>query len=115
MLTRDSLKLDAELDISDVDTYTKAVEDDPYTGVYLNLTAETLLVNSALKLHFRQVNIVNFSPMQKSIYRTTVGLRFPLLSGFEATAEAKAGFDGAAAEGKEKLDEALNFRGGYTW
>ena len=70
----------------DVDTYTEAADDDPYTGVYLNLTAETLLVNSALKLHFRQVNIVNLSPMQKSIYRTTVGLRFPLLSGFDATA-----------------------------
>ena len=71
------LKLDAELDISDVDTYTKAVDDDPYTGVYLNLTAETLLVNSALKLHFRQVNIVNFSPMQKSIYRHHRWTAFP--------------------------------------
>ena len=28
-------QVDAELDISDVDTYTK-VDDDPYTGVYLN-------------------------------------------------------------------------------
>ena len=100
MLTRDTLKLDAELDISDVDTYTKAADDDSYTGVYLNLTAETLLFNSALKLDFRQVNIVNISPMQKSICRTTFGLRFPLLSGFEATAEAKADYDGASAEVK---------------
>ena len=98
-----------------MDTYTKAVDDDPYTGVYLNLTAETLLVNSALKLHFRQVNIVNLSPMQKSIYRTTVGPRFPLLFGLEAAAEATADYDGGAAEGKEKLDEALKFRVGYTW
>jgi len=67
LLTRDTLKLDAELDISDVDTYTKAADDDSYTGVYLNLTAETLLFNSALKLHLRQVNIVNLSPMQSDL------------------------------------------------
>ena len=86
----------------------------PTPAYILLLTAETLLVNSALKLHFRQVKIVNLSPMHKSIYRTTVGLRFPLLSAFEATADAKADYDGAAAEGKEELDEALNFRAGYT-
>ena len=53
--------------------------------------------------------------MQKSIYRTTVGLRFPLLFGIEAAAEATADYDGGAAEGKDKLDEALKFRVGYTW
>ena len=115
LLTRDDLKLDAELGISYVDTDFRAADDDSYTGVNLNLTAETQLFDSALKLYFRQVNIVNLSSMQKSIYRTTVGLRFPLLFGLEAAAEATADYDGGAAEGKEKLDEALKFRVGYTW
>lgn len=115
LLARDTLKLDAELGISYVDTDFKASDDDSYTGVNLNLTAETQLFDSALKLYFRQVNIVNLSSMQKSIYRTTVGLRFPLLFGLEAAAEATADYDGGAADGKEKLDEALKFRVGYTW
>ena len=33
----------------------------------------------------------------------------------EAAAEASADYDGGAAEGKDKLDEALKFRVGYTW
>lgn len=115
LLTRDTLTLDAELGVSYVDTDFKVSEDDSYTGLNLNLTAETQLFDSALKLYFRQVNIVNLSSMQKSIYRTTVGLRFPLLFGLEAAAEATADYDGGAAEGKDKLDEALKFRVGYTW
>ena len=57
------------------------------TPAYILMTAETLLVNSALKLHFRQV-IVNLSPMQKSIYRPIAGLRPPVIC-FEATAEGR--------------------------
>ena len=53
--------------------------------------------------------------MEQSIYRTTVGMRFPLLFGLEAAAEASADYDGGAAEGKDKLDESLKFRIGYTW
>ena len=44
-----------------------------------------------------------------------MGLRFPLFLGLEAAAEASADYDGGAPEGKEKLDETLKFRVGYTW
>ena len=71
--------------------------------------------DGSLKLYFRQVNIVNLSSMEKSIYRTALGLRFPLLLGLEGAAEATADYDGGAAEGKEKLDEAFKFRVGYSW
>ena len=86
-------------------------EDDSYTGVNLNLTGETFFLDGKLWLYFRQVNLMNLSSFEQSIYRTTSGLRFPLWYGLEASAD----YDGSAAEGKEKLDEALNFRGGYTW
>ena len=115
LLTRDDLKFDAELGVSYVDTDFLTSEDDSYTGINLNLTGETQLFDGALKLYFRQVNIVNLSSMEQSIYRTTVGMRFPLLFGLEAAAEASADYDGGAAEGKDKLDEALKFRVGYTW
>ena len=58
---------------------------------------------------------MNLSSFEQSIYRTTMGLRFPLLFGLEAAAEASADYDGGAAEGRDKLDQVLKFRIGYTW
>ena len=115
IFTRETLKLDAELGISYVDTDFLLSEDDSYTGLNLNLTGETSFFDGKLRLYFRQVNLVNLSSFEQSIYRTTMGLRFPLLFGLEAAAEASADYDGGAAEGKEKLEEALKFRIGYTW
>ena len=115
LLTRDTLTFDAELGFAYVDTDFVVTEDDSYTGVTINLTAEAQLFDSRVTLYFRQANIVNTSSTEKSIYRTAVGLRFPLFLGLEAAAEAKADYDGGAADGKEKLDETLKFRIGYTW
>ncbi len=115
ILTRDTLTFDAELGVSYVDTDFAVSEDESYTGVNINLTGEAQLFDSLVTLYFRQSNIVNLSSAEKSIYRTKVGLRFPLFLGLEAAAEASADYDGGAADGKEKLDEALKFRIGYTW
>ena len=115
ILTRETLTFDAELGLSYVDTdFGKAV-DDSYTGLNINLTGETQLFDSLVTLYFRQVNIINLESAEQSIYRTKVGLRFPLFLGLEAAAEASADYDGSAPEGKEKLDESLKFRVGYTW
>ena len=121
ILTRETLTFDAEVGFSYVDTdFTESEndtesEDDSYTGLNVNFSAEALLFDSNVTLYFRQANIINLSSAQKSIYRTKVGLRFPLLLGLEAAAEATADYDGGAAEGKQKLDQTLKFRIGYTW
>ena len=116
ILTRDTLTFDAEVGISYVDTdFTDPQEDDAYTGININLTGEARLFDSKVTLYFRQANIVNLASAEKSIYRTNLGLRFPLFLGLEAAAEASADYDGGAAEGKDKLDESLKFRIGYTW
>ena len=115
LLTRDTLTFDAELGFAYVDTDFVVTEDDSYTGVTINLTGEAQLFDSRVTLYFRQANIINTSSTEKSIYRTAVGLRFPLFLGLEAAAEATADYDGGAADGKEELDETLKFRIGYTW
>jgi len=115
IITRDTLTFDAELGLSYVDTDFNEADDLSYTGLNINLTAETLLFDSLVTLYFRQVNIINLESAEKSIYRTKVGLRFPLFLGLEAAAEASADYDGSAPDGKEKLDETLKFRIGYTW
>jgi hypothetical protein len=116
-------QLDAELGLSYVETdfiepddpAARNSSDNYFTGINLNFTGETELFDGALNLYLRQTNILNVSDMDKSIYRTTFGLRFPLLLGLEVAAEASADYDGGAAPGKEKLDEAVKFRIGYNW
>ncbi len=115
ILTRDTLTFDAELGLLYVDTDFAVSEDDSYTGVNINLTGEAQLFDSRVTLYFRQANIVNLQSTEKSIYRTKVGLRFPLFLGLEGAAEATADYDGGAADGKENLDKTLKFRIGYTW
>ncbi len=115
ILTRDTLTFDAELGLLYVDTDFAVSEDDSYTGVNINLTGEAQLFDSRVTLYFRQANIVNLQSTEKSIYRTKVGLRFPLFLGLEGAAEGTADYDGGAADGKEKLDKTLKFRIGYTW
>ena len=115
LLTRDTLTFDAELGVAYVDTDFEETEDDSYAGATVNLTAEAQLFDSRVTLYFRQANIINTSSIEKSIYRTKLGLRFPLFLGLEAAAEASADYDGGAAEDKERLDETLKFRIGYTW
>lgn len=115
ILTRDTLTFDAEMGVSYVDTNFTDSVDDSYTGININFTGEAQLFGSKVALYLRQANIVNLSSAEKSIYRTKVGLRFPLFLGLEAAAEASADYDGGAAEGKDKLDQALKFRVGYTW
>ncbi len=114
IVTRDTLTFDAEMGLSYVDTDFGEAVDLSYTGLNINLTGETQLFDSLVTLYFRQVNIINLETADKSIYRTKVGLRFPLFLGLEAAAEASADYDGSAPEGKEKLDETLKFRIGYT-
>ena len=115
ILTRETPTFDAELGLSYVDTDFVVSDDESYTGVTINLTGEAQLFDSRVTLYFRQANIINTDSAEKSIYRTKVGLRFPLFLGLEAAAEATADYDGGAADGKEKLDETLKFRIGYTW
>ncbi len=115
ILSRETRTFDAELGVSYVDTDFGGSDDESYTGLNINLTGETQLFDSLVTLYLRQVNIINLSSAEKSIYRTKVGLRFPLFLGLEAAAEASADYDGGAADGKEKLDETLKFRIGYTW
>ena len=115
ILSRDTRTFDAELGVSYVDTDFEGSDDESYTGLNINLTGETQLFDSLVTLYLRQVSIINLSSAAKSIYRTKVGLRFPLFLGLEAAAEASADYDGGAADGKEKLDETLKFRIGYAW
>ena len=115
LFTLDWLKLDAELGLSYVDTDFLIAKDNSYAGLNLNLTGESNFFDGAFKLYLRQISIVNLTEFGESLYKTTIGLSFPLLTGLEAAAEISADYDGGAADRKDKLDQTYRFRVGYTW
>ena len=78
----------------------------------LRLSSEIL---PGLELYADQFGVHNFSDSGALILNTTVGLRFPLIYGLEASAEARYEFDGGAVEGVDDTDETYNLKLGYKW
>ena len=67
------------------------------------------------RLYLTHVGILNISDDNSLILDTTVGLGFPFFFGLEAAAEFSIDYDGAAAAGKDAVDQSYNLRVGYSW
>tara|TARA_R110000823_G_scaffold295738_3_gene415592 strand:+ start:46066 stop:47085 length:1020 start_codon:yes stop_codon:yes gene_type:complete len=106
--------LHGEVGVVRVNEYFDAADDNDYWGANweLRLTSEIL---PGLELYADQLGVLNFSDADALIVNTTVGLRFPLVFGLEASAEAKYEFDGGAVEGVDDTDETYNVKLGYKW
>lgn len=114
----DLLKLDGELGVTYVLTdYADSAEqeDNDYTGLNWNVTAESNLFGGDSRLYLRHVGIVDVSDTDQLILKNTLGAAFPLLYGLEGAAELTINYDGTAAEGSEELDQVYSLRVGYAW
>ncbi len=111
---RDYLTLHAEVGVVYVDERFDMAEDNDFWGANweVRLTSEVL---PGLQFYVDQLGVHNFEQTSELILNTTVGLRFPLIFGFEAAAEAKYEYDGGAVEGVDDTDETYKFRLGYKW
>lgn len=108
-------KLDGELGLVRVDTDFYNADDTEYYGANWNLTGESMVLGGDSRLYLTHVGILNISDDNSVILDTTVGLGFPFFFGLEAAAEFSIDYDGAAAEGKESVDQSYNLRVGYSW
>lgn len=118
LVDTNALRLDGEVGLSYVSTdYTDAVtqEDNHYTGVNWNITAEGNLFGDGVRLYLRHVGIVDASDTDQLILKNTLGAAFPLVYGLEGSAEMTINYDGTAAEGSEELDQVYSLRLGYAW
>ena len=108
-------KLDGELGFVRVDTDFYNAEDTEYYGANWNFTGESMVLGGDSRLYLTHVGILNISDDNSVILDTTVGLGFPFFFGLEAAAEFSIDYDGAAAAGKDAVDQSYNLRVGYSW
>ena len=108
-------KLDGELGFVRVDTDFYNAEDTEYFGANWNFTGESMVLGGDSRLYLTHVGILNVSDDNSVILDTTVGLGFPFFFGLEAAAEFSIDYDGAAAAGKDPVDQSYNLRVGYSW
>ena len=57
----------------------------------------------------------NFDEPDDLILNARIGIRVPVIFGFETEWEAKLEYDGGAVEDVDDLDETYNFRIKYAW
>jgi hypothetical protein len=108
-------KLDGELGFVRVDTDFYNADDTEYYGANWNFTGESMVLGGDSRLYLTHVGILNISDDNSVILDTTVGFGFPFFFGLEAAAEFSIDYDGAAAVGKESVDQSYNLRVGYSW
>lgn len=132
LLDNDLINLDGELGVVYVSTkYTRlqdgddaciaAFEDTPdlcrfdkqdYGAVNWNLTGESSILGGDSRLYLRHVGIVGVEGGDEVLIKTTAGLAFPLLFGFQAAAEFSFDYDGSL---EQEIDQKYSFRVGYAW
>lgn len=108
-------KLDGELGFVRVDTDFYTADDTEYYGANWNFTGESMVLGGDSRLYLTHVGILNISDGNSVILDTTLGLGFPFFFGLEAAAELSIDYDGAAAAGKDAVDQSYNLRVGYSW
>lgn len=132
LLDNDLINLDGELGVVYVSTkYIRpqdgddaciaAFEDNPdlcrfdkqdYGAVNWNLTGESSILGGDSRLYLRHVGIVGVEGGDEVLIKTTAGLAFPLLFGFQAAAEFSFDYDGSL---EQEIDQKYSFRVGYAW
>jgi putative salt-induced outer membrane protein YdiY len=108
------LTLHAEIGIVYVDEQFDIAEDNDFWGSNWEARLNSELF-AGLEFYVYQDGVYNFSNADELIANTTIGLRFPLLYGVEAAAEALYEYDGGAVEGVDDTDETYKVKLGYRW
>ena len=132
LLNNDLIGLDGELGVVYVSTkYTEPQDGDAacvetfvanpdicrfdkqdYGAVNWNLTGESSILGGDSRLYLRHVGIVGVEGGDEVLIKTTAGLAFPLLFGFQAAAEFSFDYDGSL---EQEIDQKYSFRVGYAW
>jgi len=83
-----------------------------YGAVNWNLTGESSILGGDSKLYLRHIGILGVSGSDQLLLKTTAGLSFPLVFGFQAAAEITVDYDASL---DTEVDQKYNFRIGYAW
>lgn len=108
------LSLQGELGVVYVDEQFDVAEDDDYWGATWELRWVSGVI-PGIDIYADQTAIVSFTDTDNMLINTTVGTRFPVIYGFQASAEASWNYDGGAVDDVEELEEIYRFKLGYFW
>ena len=113
--SRPILNLEAELGPVYVDENFDEAEDNDFPGALWEVAATSNVLGFGTELYLRHDGILNMDEPEDLLLNTTLGIRFPLILGFETKLEAEWEYDGGAVEDVDELDETYNLRIGYSW
>ena len=98
-----------------VDEQFDVAEDNDYPGAMWDVDATSDIIGFGTSLYVIHDGILNFDDPDELVLNTTVGLKMPLILGFETAIEAKFEYDGGAVGDVDDMDETYNLRIGYAW
>ena len=109
------LSLHGELGPVWVDERYDAGEDNDYPGALWEFEVESDIIGFGTTVYVIHDGILNFDETDELVLNTRVGIKMPLIYGFETGFEAKYEYDGGVEDDIDDLDETYNFNIGYTW
>lgn len=111
----DLLRLRGEIGVVYVDEQFKVAEDNDYYGSLLEFEGESDIIGFGTTLYLYHDTTLNFDEPDEPLSNTTLGLRMPIIYGFETAFEARWEYNGGAPDDVDTTDETYSFRIGYAW
>jgi len=108
------LSLHGEVGIVYVDERFDVAKDEDYWGPSWELRLSSGIIPRS-ELYVYQDGLLDFTDPDNLILNTTVGIKFPLIFGFQAAVEALYEFDGGAVDDVDSTDETIKAKLGYSW
>ena len=109
------LDLKAEIGPVYVDEQFDMADDNDYYGALIEIEAESDILGFGTTIFVLHDTTLNFDSFDEPLSNTTVGLRMPLIFGFETSFQAKYEYNGGAPDDVDTTDETYNFSIGYAW
>ncbi len=109
------LQLRGEIGIVYVDEQFDVAEDNDYYGSLLEFEGESDILGYGTTLYLFHDTTLNFDSWDEPLSNTTLGLRMPLIFGFETAFEARYEYNGSAPDDVDTTDETYTFSIGYSW
>ena len=98
-----------------VDEQFNEAEDNDYYGALIEIEAESDIIGFGTTLFLLHDTTLNFDSFDEPLSNTTIGLRMPLIYGFETSFQVEIEYVGTAPDDRDSTDETYNFSIGYAW
>jgi hypothetical protein len=110
----DILTLSGEVGVVYVDEQFDVAEDGDFYGGNWELMVTSGIIPKT-EFYVEQTGVLNFDNVDGVLLDTIVGIKLPLLYGFQTAIEAKFEYDGGAVAGVDEWDETYKLKLGYAW